>query len=357
MIVNASKALTGLAIFSALTVAPQCPAWDYEGHRLIARLALHTLPAQFPAFARSPEAMERVAFLSGEPDRWRNTPDAAFAHVNKPDHFFDIDELEYYGITVATLSPFRYEAEAQFAAGRAANPQRFPRVSPARDPDFTRGRIGSLPWAITEHEGRLKSSFSYLRAFEEAGTPEETANAHQNILYTMGVMAHFVGDAVQPLHTTRHFNGWVGPNPKGYSTNRTFHGWIDGGFPARLGLEFEALVPRLRPARRLDLAANGASSTNLFPAMIRLIQRGYEKVEPLYQLDRDGKLSSRMPSAEGREFIVSQMVEGAQMLGDLWITAWQDAPQDFFLKAQLARRRLDRSGRPGLSTNGVKPPE
>jgi hypothetical protein len=351
------KILVMFAVVGGMARPPRAEAWDYEGHRLIARLALHSLPPQFPAFVRSPEAMERVAFLSGEPDRWRNTTEPAFAHVNKPDHFFDIDELEFYGLTVITLSPFRYEADAQFAAGRAANAHRFPRLDPAKDPDFTRGRIGFLPWTITEHQGRLKSSFSYLRAFEEGGTPEETANARQNVLYTMGLMAHVIGDAVQPLHTTRHFNGWVGSNPNGYTTNRTFHSWVDGGFPARLGLEFEALVPRLRQARRLDLAGLGASSTNLFPAIIRLIQRGHEKVEPLYQLDRDGKLSGRMPSAEGREFVARQMVEGAQMLADLWTTAWQDAPQDFYLKAQLARRRLDRADQPGRPADGVKPSE
>ena len=346
--------VAALAVIYGAVVPPRCAAWDYEGHRLIARLALHALPPQFPAFVRLAEATERVAFLSGEPDRWRNTTDPTFAHCNKPDHFFDIDELELYGVSVGTLSVFRYEADAQFAAGRAANPQKFPRLDPAKDPDLSRGRIGFLPWTITEHQGRLKSSFSYLRAFEEGGTAEETANARQNVLYTMGLMAHFVGDAVQPLHTTRHFNGWVGPNPKGYTTNRTFHSWIDGGFPARLGLEFESLSLRLRPARRLDFSASGASSTNLFPAIIRLIQRGHEKVEPLYQLDREGKLSNRAPSPEGREFIIRQMIEGAQMLGDLWMTAWQDAPQDFYLKAQLARRRLDQPGGP---VGTVKPSE
>ena len=39
----------------------------------------------------------------------------------------------------------------------------------------------------------------------------------------MGVMGHYVGDGSQPLHTTVHFNGWVGDNPKGYTTKQTFH--------------------------------------------------------------------------------------------------------------------------------------
>ena len=34
----------------------------------------------------------------------------------------------------------------------------------------------------------------------------------------MGVMGHYVGDCAQPLHTTKHHNGWVGENPHGYTT-------------------------------------------------------------------------------------------------------------------------------------------
>lgn len=321
-------------------------AWDYDGHRLIAQLALRTLPTNFPAFVRGPAAVERVAFLSGEPDRWRNSPDTPFSHAHKPDHFFDLDELELYGLTSETLSPFRYEAEGQFVAGRMAHPDRFRPADPARDPDRTRGRIGFLPWCITEHQGRLKSGFSYLRAFAEAGTAEEQSNAEQNILHTMGVMSHFVGDAVQPLHTTRHYNGWVGANPSGYTTNRTFHAWIDGGYPERLSLTVAALAGRLRPARRLALTEAGAGRTNLFPVMMAFLARSHREVEPLYQLDRTGRLSARgVPSAEGRELIERQMIEGAQMLGDLWLTAWLDAPPDFYLKAQLARRAAREGGR------------
>ena len=55
-------------------VAPLAPsfAWDYEGHRVVNHAALASLPTNFPAFVLAPEARERIAFLSGEPDRWRN---------------------------------------------------------------------------------------------------------------------------------------------------------------------------------------------------------------------------------------------------------------------------------------------
>ena len=55
-------------------------AWDYEGHRIVNQLALAALPPEFPAFAREPANAARIAFLSGEADRWRNVPDLPVKH-------------------------------------------------------------------------------------------------------------------------------------------------------------------------------------------------------------------------------------------------------------------------------------
>jgi len=205
-------------------------AWDYEGHRLVNQLALDSLPTNFPAFVLAADARERIAFLAGEPDRWRSSAEPPLRHVNHVDHYFDIDLLPLYRIDPGTLTPFRYEFMTQVALAHAARPRDFPVVDPGRDPDRNRSLIGFLPWAIIEYEAKLKNGFSYLKEYQQAGTAEEVANAQANILYLMGVMGHFVGDGSQPLHTTKHNHGWVGQNPRGYSTNYSIHSWIDGGY-------------------------------------------------------------------------------------------------------------------------------
>src|SRR2546426_2766429 len=215
-----------------LLVGLSCPlslsGWDYEGHRLINELALTALPGNFPAFALTPGARERIAFLAGEADRWRNTSDLALKHCNGPDHYMDIDELPSYELEPASLPPFRYDLVAQLALARAAHPAQFAPIDPAKDADHTRALVGFLPWRMTEDYAKLKSAFSYLKALQQRGTAEEITNAQQNVIYLMGSMGHFVGDATQPLHTTKHHHGWVGKNPFGYTTNYTFHAWIDG---------------------------------------------------------------------------------------------------------------------------------
>ena len=103
-----------------LTAVSTVRAWDYEGHRLINQLALASLPTNFPGFVLTAEARERIAFLGGEADRWRNTLELPLKHCNGPDHFLDLDLLPPYRLEPSQLSPFRYEFTAQLALARAA---------------------------------------------------------------------------------------------------------------------------------------------------------------------------------------------------------------------------------------------
>lgn len=327
------------ALALALTLPAARPtaarAWDYDGHRLVNLLALDSLPTNFPAWAFLPAHRERVAFLAGEPDRWRNTQDLPLKHLNGPDHYFDIDLLAPHRMTTAGLGAFRYEFALSLAQARLAHPADVPTVDPAKDPDRTKAMIGLLPWTIVEHAAKVKSGFSALREYETGGTPEEIANMQGNILYTLGVMGHYVGDSAQPLHTTKHHHGWVGDNPRGYTTNYTIHAWIDGGYFAKYPLDYAKLKARLRPARSLG------SSTNLFPVLVTWLEAQHREVEPLYRLEKEGKLSGHLPFAqEGYDFLSGQVLRAAQMLGDLWLTAWQQAPPDPFLRSALARRKL-----------------
>ncbi|HEV8542818.1 MAG TPA: hypothetical protein VGR78_10540 [Verrucomicrobiae bacterium] len=313
-------------------------AYDYEGHYLVNRLAIGALPSDFPDFVKSDKASKRIAFLGGEADRWRNTNELPLKHVNNPDHYLDVEDLALYGIEPKSLSPFRYDFVAQTARARAANPDHFPKIDPARDLEHIRALPGFLPWAITEYYGKLESAFSYLKVFRENGTPDEIINAQENVIYIMGVMGHFVADASQPLHTTSNYNGWNGANPRGYTTNHTFHAWIDGGFLMTAGFPAVAeLQPALHPAQILWQSSSGANSP-VFGRVLQYVLEQHAFVEPLYELEKAGKLSASGDKQEGRKFMRERLTAGAQMLSDLWLTAWKQAPPDAYLKSQLTKR-------------------
>ena len=321
------------------STAPSARAWDYEGHRTVNQLALVALPTNFPTFALTLEARERIAFLAGEADRWRNsTNDLSLSHCAGPDHYLDVEEIEDYGLTPATLPPFRYDMTAVLALARAAHPEKHAPIDPAKNVDHTRELVGFAPWAITEYQGKLRSGFSYLKAFQDyGGTADEIANAQANIIYIMGVMGHFVGDCAQPLHATKHHHGWVGANPNGYSTNKSFHSWIDGGFYRKDGgIRLKELSPAIRTAK---IVGDPFKQDDMFRQMVRYIEGTHKLVEPLYQLEKDHKLSpDNGQSAEGRTFLNAQLVRGGQMLGDLWFSAWQQATEDRYLISELKKR-------------------
>jgi hypothetical protein len=321
-----------------LLSGPAVQGWDYDLHRLIHRAALASLPPEFPDFVRTPRAAGRIAFLAGEADRWRNSPDFPLRHQNGPDHYFDVDDLPAYGIDFKTVSPFRYEFAADVSRVRAEHPERFPAIDPENNLDRTKAWPGFLPWTITEHFGRLKSAFSYLKTFEEGGTPEEIENARENVILVMGIMGHFVADAAQPLHTTHHYNGWTGANPKGYSTNRTLHAWIDGGYLAKTGMDAGSLVKSARPARSLLRKSRPPGDT--FGVVMDYIGVQFARVEPLYEMEKRGEFSGKDAAGlKGRAFIEQQLLEAAGMLGDLWYSAWKEAGPDNYLRSQLARRK------------------
>lgn len=345
------RALLWLLVPAGL-LAHRAGAWDYEGHRAVNELAYAALPAMFPSFAMTPAGRERVLFLSGEPDRWRNqgdgraaTDDLVLSHFAGPDHYLDLEELADYELTPEALPVFRYEFAGKLALARAAHPDKFAPIDPLKNHDHSRELVGFAPWAITECCGKLRSGFSYLKAFQEhGGTPEEIANAQANILYIMGTMGHYVGDCAQPLHTTKHHHGWVGDNPAGYATNSSIHAWIDGGFFRKTGgIKAEPLLAKIRAARIVN---DPTKYEDLFRKVTGYLLETHKLVEPLYQLDKEKKLSPENEKAsEGRAFLEAQLVRGGQMLGDLWFSAWQQATEDKYLISRLKERQAAGAGK------------
>lgn len=350
--IRSMNSSTGWRVALLLTLVglwiPVSRAWDYEGHRIVNQLALAGLPADFPVFVHSPAATERVAFLSGEPDRWRNAADLPLRNQNNPDHYLDLEQLGWAGLDAASLSPMRYEFTMQFASARAAHAGKFPPIDPLKDSDRTREWPGFLPWTITEYYGRLKSVFSYLRAFQEGGgTATEIANGQANVIYVMGVMGHFVGDGSQPLHMTVHHHGWEGDNPHGFTTDPKFHAWIDGGFIAKAHIRLADFASQARAAQVLAATPAATGRDAMFDEVMRYLLAQNERVVPLYELEKAGKLKAdgSPGSFDGRGFIDEQLLRGGEMLGSIWLTAWRTAPSDQYLLDQLARRHSATSAR------------
>ena len=77
----------------------------------------------------------------------------------------------------------------------------------------------------------------------------------------------------------------------------------------------------------------------MFRDAVSYIVEQNKLVGPLYELDKEGKLTGEGDKGlEGRAFLDGQLVKAGQMLGDIWYTAWLEAPEDQYLEKQLQAR-------------------
>lgn len=296
-----------------LATATLFGGWSAPGHRVITRSAIRALPTEVPSWVRDAATAELTAFQSNEPDRWRGTRIDALGHENNGDHYIDLEDLGDYGLTLRTIPRRRYEYVEALVRATPKPADEQPGRGNAR---FDPGKVGMLPYAIMEHYAKLVSSFNTARIIERVGGPErgyQLQAARANVAYHMGQLSHFVGDAGQPLHTTIHHHGWMGDNPRGYTTAPSFHAYIDDDIVSHHRLNDAAISG--------DVRAIQIPSDGVWDAALDLIERSHAQVEPLYRLQASGELQGE----PGRKLIRERMADAASVLAGIYAKAWADS--------------------------------
>lgn len=372
-----SSIIRTLTLILAVGAATSAYAWDAVGHRAITWLAMDGMKADMPAFLRERANLHATGWEAAEPDRWRSVKSNFLVHENSMDHYIDIDDLDEFGMTIDTVNPLRYRFVRDMAVARAmhkggdkpAGTGKFkgddsrPPYNEKLDPSGQKEWPGFLPHAICEHHAKLIASFKTYRMLEKMNDPVRAPQlemAKANIMVEMGVLSHFVGDAAQPLHTTRHHNGWVGDNPKGLTTSNKFHAYIDGGVISLHKLSYESLRADQKYVRKI------ADPLNPWPEVIAHIKRSNDAVLKTYELEKSGDLDK----APGKAFISERLTDGADMLAALYNAAWvaseptEKDSQDFvrydhFRAGELPAAARDPSvkSRPARSEPELKPAE
>ena len=288
-------ALPAAGLFALVLSSPCAHAWGNEGHRIINRLAASSLPADVPAFLRSPAAIDEIEYLGPEPDRWRSkAAEPELLAAQAPEHFIDLELADALG----PLPRNRLDFEAEvFAAHQRPE------------------TVGLQPWQTNEVWERLKQSMRQYRTLRAAG--KNTAQVEAAIIFYAGWLGHYVGDGSQPLHTTVKYNGWVGPNPNGYTTGHQIHWQFEGPFVAA-NIHASEVEVQMTP---VQLIRGG-----MFDAYVAYLRHTATFVEEVYQLDKAGGFTGA-GTPESRDFTAARLAAGASMLRDMIYTAWLDSAQ------------------------------
>ena len=280
------------ALLAAFALPTQAHAWGNEGHSMINRLAVSQLPADLPAFLRTPSALDEVEYLGPEPDRWRSPAEPELVAAQAPEHLIDLELADALG----ELPRKRLDFEAKvFAAGQRPE------------------KIGLQPWQTVEVWQRLKAAMRAYRALSAEHKP--TAPVEQAILFYAGWLGHYVGDGAQPLHTSVQYNGWTGANPNGYTTEHKIHWQFEGPFVGA-NIKPEMVQPRM--------SAPHAVEGDIFTAYVAYLRHSQNFVEQTYKLEKAGGWTGS-GSPESREFAAERLAAGASMLRDMIMTAWRDS--------------------------------
>ena len=288
-----SLALIGLVLLQSEAAL----AWGNEGHTAINRVAAEKIPATMPRFLR--RAAVEIAYLGPEPDRWRSPSEFALKNAQEADHFIDLERVSW----LDPLPQGRYEFYRKLYEKRAVTP------STEHPDDYLPEHVGLQPYITMEVYGRLKAAFREYRQRRAAHQP--TQAVEQAIIFYAGWLGHYVGDGSQPLHTTIQYNGWVGPNPNGYTTQHGIHAQFETAYVAAniTSKDFAGLV---RSPERLD---------DPFARYVAYLRQSNGLVDNVYAVEKAGGFTGK-GSPAAFDFTIHRLAAGSQMLLDLWYTAW-----------------------------------
>lgn len=296
MIRTHARRSAALVLATALLVIPgNLAAWGDAGHRMTGLAAAQRLPDDMPAFFR--DAARQLAYLNPEPDRWKDRAESALDPAlnggTSPEHYIDMD-----------LAP-----PAVLKAALAA-PNRFAYGDSLRVASLAANTMGLLPFEILEGAQKLRGDFRLWRI-----APDSTTRAwiEARIIDDAGILGHYIADGSNPHHTTKHHNGWVGDNPKGYTTDNRFHYRFESAY-VQANIKLPDVLAGMTNAPRV--------LPNLREAVIAYLNTSFGQLDRLYDLDKASAFQPETTTPEQKAFAAARLAAGAEMLRDVWYTAW-----------------------------------
>lgn len=284
-------------------------SWGFLVHRTIHQLAVYELPKPMqPFFYKN---MNNLVENAGRPDLRRNQDS-----TEAPKHFID---LEAFGDSAAWKMPFKWDDAAKIYS---------------KDSLF---KYGYVPYHIISMKNKLTDAF-------RSGNKD-------SILFYATDIAHYIGDANVPLHTSLNYDGQL--------TNQN-------------GLHslWESMVPEIE-LEQYNLYRNQKADylDNTEQRVWDCIRRAHKLLPDVFGKEieaskaftdstkfriqiRRGKEVKSYSSAFAKAYskllgqtINDQLLNSAKMIADFWYTAWVDADKpDLSKSMSQSFEKKDKAG-------------
>jgi hypothetical protein len=264
-------------------------SWGFLVHRTVNQLAIYQLPKGMRPFFHN--NMKYLVEQSVRPDQRRNADSA-----EAPRHFID---LEAFGDSAAWKMPFNWEDAIRIYSKDSLL------------------KYGFVPYHIVWMKSKLTEAFRQRNK--------------DSILFYAADLAHYIGDANVPLHTTLNYDGqltnqkglhslWESMIPEIELQQYTLH---SGHSATYLDDPSRTIWEGIRKAHLMlgDVFAQEIETTKAFPDSTKYrvqMRRGREVRS--YTSEFAKAFQQRLGNT-----INQQLLHSANMIADFWYTAWVDA--------------------------------
>ena len=317
------------ALWLTLAIAPLAQGWGERGHNLIARVAARIL------VQKSKDGRMLSPFLAKEHmlGHLANVPDIYFrglGDISKdegPTHYID---LEYLSTSPTMLNlPLDFEKATDLAAKNGK--------------DLAK-EVGTNPWRCKQLLRLMTEALKEAKG-SDSKSPRPSSELEEPVMKALtyaGILAHYLGDLAQPLHSTKDYDGWE-------AKQGGIHSYFEDSIVSalNLSLDYEVFATALKedPFKRIllnvpEVMRIKAKRDPVALTMAMAID-SLSHIRQLLRLDRNNSLISqskttpikipaeRKPAsavAENfRTLIVERLALGADMVAYFWQMAWEDA--------------------------------
>lgn len=270
-------------------------AWGMYGHQHINHAAVFALPPEMRSFFYN-----HIDFITEE----ATVPDLRKYTINDraegPRHYINIEGMET--MPVDSLPRTMKDARAKYD-------------------DKTLQKMGLLPWYIQEMEEKLTKAFKEKRKTE--------------ILFIAADLAHYLGDANMPLHTSLNHDGQL-TNQKG------IHSFFEAQLPEAFGDAYnyrvnDAVYLNDITAATWDLIKHSNNLADSLLLIERNVKAGFP-ADKIFQMDSKGDTvknkfgQPRRSDAYSQAYhkalngmVENQLRHAIQDVANFWYTAWVNA--------------------------------
>jgi hypothetical protein len=264
-------------------------SWGFLVHRTVHQLAVYQLPSEISGFFYT--NMEYLVYNAPRPDTRRNQDS-----TEAPRHFVD---LEAFGPDAAHKMPMNWQAAVK----------RYSRDSLEK--------YGYVPYHVVYMQEKLTDAFR--------------VGKKDSILFYAADLAHYIGDANVPLHSSINYDGQL-------SGQKGMHSLWESTVPELVIGSYWLYTPhKARYLKNPAAAIWGAvrRSASLVPDVLRIekeVSAGFVDSTKYRTRTSRGREYKSYSTAFARAYAAAlgsmvndQLLRSSEMIADFWYTSWVDA--------------------------------